>query len=103
MNVILATAEDCTPYNEVAIEQYPATIGRGAEADVLLNDRWASRVHCRIDRHEDGLLITDLNSKHGTFINGKAITQAKLLPGDRISIGLTVFVAHVDSATVKSY
>lgn len=101
MTLILSTGDETTPYREVVVEAFPATAGRGAEANVLLNDRWASRLHCRFDLREQEVVVTDLNSKHGTFVNGKRINQAVIQPGDKIAIGLTSFVAHLDSVTMN--
>lgn len=72
-------------------------IGREAgETDLLLPERQVSRKHARIDRTEQGFLLTDLDSKNGTFLNGKELREPHLLQdGDEIQIALSVKIAFV--------
>lgn len=69
----------------------PLVIGRGREADVRLNDRWVSRRHCEIDCRFGRLIVRDLDSRHGTMVNGEAVHQCALSPDDCLSIGMTTF------------
>ena len=62
-------------------------IGRSSGVDLLLGDRGVSRRHAKIARTEKDFLIVDLDSSHGTFVNGKRIDQQKLGHGDRIRLG----------------
>jgi pSer/pThr/pTyr-binding forkhead associated (FHA) protein len=66
-------------------------LGRNQHADVRLDDCWASRVHCEISETSGILLVRDLDSKNGTLVNGHSVREAHLLPGDRLTIGLTSF------------
>lgn len=52
------------------------TIGRDPENDITIDDRKASRKHCRIEYNEPTYQVIDLNSTNGTYIDKK-----KLLPG----------------------
>jgi len=74
-------------------------IGREAgETDLLLPERQVSRKHARIERTEQGFLLTDLGSKNGTFLNGKELREPRLLQdGDEIQIALSVKIAFVGS------
>ena len=65
-----------------------ATIGRSPPADIVLADSEVSRAHCRL-HHESGLLIvTDLNSTNGTYIDGVRITApTALLVGAILKLG----------------
>ncbi len=74
----------------------PVVFGRSADADVKLDDRWASRKHCVIDQIDGNLVLRDLNSTHGTFVNRELVLEAILSPDDEISVGLNVFVVHWD-------
>src|SRR5262245_3140052 len=68
--------------SEVRVDHFPASIGRGTEADITINDIWASRVHCHI-RCENGLLmVKDLGSRNGTRVNGVPIDESPLRHGD---------------------
>jgi pSer/pThr/pTyr-binding forkhead associated (FHA) protein len=57
-------------------------------------DRWASRLHCRIEDHQGVLVVRDLGSKHGTWVNDHRVQEAEIHPGDRVGIGLTVLTAR---------
>jgi hypothetical protein len=76
----------------ILIDRLPATIGRSAKADIRLCDPEISRVHCQIDQLNGVLLIRDTGSTNGTFVNGRRVVEAKLTPGDRVSVGQTPFV-----------
>ncbi|MEO0813126.1 MAG: ATP-binding protein, partial [Myxococcota bacterium] len=66
-----------------------AVIGRHAECDIVLLDASASRRHSMIRRTSVGLLLEDLQSSNGTYLNGKKVNRAPLTNGDRIQIGTT--------------
>jgi ABC-type multidrug transport system ATPase subunit/ABC-type multidrug transport system permease subunit len=66
------------------------TIGRAADNDVVLDDARASRRHAQIRRVEDGgYVVEDLESRHGTLVNGKAVggEPCPLSNGDQVVIG----------------
>jgi predicted component of type VI protein secretion system len=65
----------------------PALIGRGSDADVRLDDVYVSRRHCEIVRAEDGLMVHDLGSKNGTFVNGVRVELSPLRPDDLLAVG----------------
>ena len=88
--------------SEIALAEFPVRRGRGDEVDVLLEDKWVSRVHCEIKQQGDALFVRDLGSRHGTFVNGKPVREAWLFPGDELNVGLTRFVASY-TATSHSY
>jgi serine phosphatase RsbU (regulator of sigma subunit) len=57
-----------------------ATIGRTAPADIVLADSEVSRNHCRLALDGDVLMVTDLGSTNGTFIDGTRISVPTPLP-----------------------
>jgi serine/threonine protein kinase len=64
----------------------------GRIGDVRIEDAKASREHSKIVKKEEGYCLFDLESRNGTFLNDKRITEALLHSGDRITIGDTVLV-----------
>jgi len=63
-------------------------IGRDAGCEVCLDDAVASRRHARLYRdHRGAMWIQDLQSKNGTLLNERAITQSPVKNFDRIGIG----------------
>lgn len=66
----------------------PATIGRGADADVIVDDPDASRHHARLEAENGVVYVSDLGSSNGTYLNGRRLRQAiEVRPGDRIDVG----------------
>jgi Protein of unknown function (DUF3662)/FHA domain len=65
-----------------------ATIGRGRQADVVLNDPNVSRQHAEIRPRGGSWVITDLQSTNGSQVNGRRIDGPEVLrPGDEIELG----------------
>jgi hypothetical protein len=68
------------------------SIGRSRDADVPIEDRYASGVHARVFSRADRFLVEDMNSTNGTLLNGASLhDEAELIDGDTIQIGDTVF------------
>lgn len=65
-------------------------IGRGGDADLVLDDTGVSREHVRLIVDNGQLLLEDLGSTNGTFVNGQQVTQWRLMSGDRITVGHSV-------------
>jgi pSer/pThr/pTyr-binding forkhead associated (FHA) protein len=91
--VVANPMESC---EEIRLSEFPIRLGRSPDADVSIDDRWVSREHCEIDSVDDALFVRDLNSKHGTFVNGRSIRQAALKAGDMLTIGLSKFVVQYE-------
>jgi two-component system cell cycle response regulator len=77
----------------VPLEREEVILGRALGADVRLNDFKVSRQHASItstyeaENGETKYLLTDLDSKNGTFINGEKISREWLRSGDKIGVG----------------
>jgi pSer/pThr/pTyr-binding forkhead associated (FHA) protein len=68
------------------------SIGRSAEADVRIEDRYASGVHARIFNRDGHTYLEDMNSTNGTLLNDVSLNgEAELIDGDLIRIGDTEF------------
>ena len=78
------------------------TVGRATVADLVVDAPFLSRVHCRITARADGLLVEDLGSTNGTFVNGRRVERAALGEGDRLTIGRLEFSVsrHAAAAAV---
>jgi hypothetical protein len=74
-------------------------IGRGADADLRVNDPGVSRRHVelRVSSGEDGAHVSvhDLGSTNGVLVNGKRVQNAALADGAVIRIGNTAMTLHV--------
>jgi pSer/pThr/pTyr-binding forkhead associated (FHA) protein len=69
-----------------------ASIGRSSDADVRIEDRYASQIHARIYPRRGSYYVEDMNSTNGTFLNGRQLDgESELQHQDRIQIGDTEF------------
>lgn len=62
------------------------TIGRSRQNDIALDDLAISRVHAKLTKSGDDILLEDQNSENGCFLNGLRIRRAVLQPEDEILI-----------------
>jgi FHA domain-containing protein len=68
------------------------SIGRSKEADVRIDDRYASSLHARVFSREGRFFVEDMSSTNGTLLNGATLKgEAELIDGDSVQIGDTVF------------
>ena len=72
----------------VALNSFPFLIGRQAGNNLVLRDNRASRQHTRILWEDGQYVIEDLNSRHGTWVNGERIARYVLRNSDRIEFGV---------------
>jgi pSer/pThr/pTyr-binding forkhead associated (FHA) protein len=79
------------------------TIGRDSSNNFQLLDDSASRFHARIDVQKNNkIIVEDLQSTNGTFVNEKRITKKTIRAGDEIRIGKTVLVIKKISGKKES-
>lgn len=62
-------------------------IGRAEDCDVRLEGRAVSRHHAEIRHDSKGMLLSDLHSSNGVFLNGVAVNQAPVVEGDVLRVG----------------
>jgi pSer/pThr/pTyr-binding forkhead associated (FHA) protein len=60
--------------------------GRDEDADVRLDHKSVSKLHCVIVKSDGLLLLRDLGSTNGTRVNGQRVRRAALLPNDQLAI-----------------
>ena len=69
-----------------------AVLGRGEQADIRLEDTFASSQHARFAPHGEVMVLEDLGSTNGTYLNEEPLRGPQPLhPGDRIRIGDSQF------------
>ena len=74
---------------QLRYELRPGTnvLGRSTECDVVLDDPAVSARHCEIVLEENRVLIRDLNSTNGTYINNIPVTEMPFRVGQRLKLG----------------
>jgi pSer/pThr/pTyr-binding forkhead associated (FHA) protein len=75
------------------ILKLPSTIGRGRGTAVVLPHPLVSRNHCELYEADGKLMVRDLGSLNGTFVNNERIDEAPLAPGELLTIGTVTFRA----------
>lgn len=82
----------------------PLLLGSGETCDVVLFDRAVSARHCRIEPGPDGVLVRDLGSRNGTFVDGVRSYVARIGPGTRLRVGRTevLVLARGESGDARS-
>ena len=79
------------------------TIGRGRQADVVVDDASLSRLHARISVDDSGqMAVDDLGSTNGVFVNGAEQLSAYIAPGDVIRFGRVEYAVGVADAPAAS-
>lgn len=74
------------------------SIGRSGQADVRIEDRFASQIHARIYPRSGSYYVEDMESTNGTYVNGERLEgETKLVHLDSIEIGDTEFRFELES------
>ena len=80
----LEIESDELPKEHFMIDPSGAKIGRTAPAAIVIPHKSVSREHCIVGLANDELLVTDLNSTNGTFVDDVRITRATILPAGSV-------------------
>ena len=73
------------------------SLGRSPDADIRLDDRYASGIHARVYGRGGSYYVEDMNSTNGTLLNSQELHgEAELRAGDKIRIGDTEFTFEVN-------
>jgi hypothetical protein len=68
------------------------SVGRSRDADIQIEDRYASGIHARVFSRDGRIYVEDMNSTNGTLLNDATLKgEAELLDGDVLRIGDTEF------------
>ncbi len=81
----------------VPLSRERLTLGRRPYNDLVLDDLTVSGEHALVSLGPDGILLRDLNSRNGTLVDGRAISECVVEPGSRIEIGIYRLEFEADS------
>jgi pSer/pThr/pTyr-binding forkhead associated (FHA) protein len=82
----------------VVLDQFPVIVGLDPGADLCLDDSSVGHYQCMIDHSDGELMVWDLGTKAGTFINGCRVSpKAPVRPGDELAFGKSRFLVHYDN------
>jgi pSer/pThr/pTyr-binding forkhead associated (FHA) protein len=104
MEVVLVMFKD-DERREFPLAKTRIILGRRQDCDLRIPTRDVSRRHCEIVPGEkrSEVIVRDLGSSNGTYLNGKRIAESTLKPGDRLTVGPVTFIVQIDGepATIK--
>ena len=66
-------------------------IGRDEASDINIDEEEISRKHCRVTSRKNQILLADLGSTNGTYVNDEIIDERLLADGDLVKVGRAVF------------
>lgn len=71
-------------------------VGRRQDCDLCIPLMIVSRRHCEIGQDQGQLVLRDLGSRNGTFLNGQQVSQGYINPGDSLRIGPLDFAVQIN-------
>jgi pSer/pThr/pTyr-binding forkhead associated (FHA) protein len=94
------------PNAMLCVDQFPFIIGRRRECQGCLPYAFISRHHCQFTEENGQILVKDLESYNGTYVNGRsANTPLAINDGDEITLGpmsFAVLMPRADAETARS-
>lgn len=86
----LTLADTPTKIIDLTDATLPTVIGRDSEvSQVVIPDSQSSRAHCSLDIEDEKVMVEDMGSRNGTWLNGQPITRARAYHGDILKLGKT--------------
>ena len=89
-NEVLSETSLCFTIKDVGdieLSQGKYILGRSDEADIKIDDRSVSRRHAEILVLKNQVVIVDLESSNGTYVNGEKIVMREVAPGETVRFG----------------
>lgn len=78
---------ESNPTWKMVLNRRVSLVGREVYCDWVIDDARVSRKHCLLQLNNRGVLVRDLDSINGTFVNGKAVGDSYMKVWDRLSLG----------------
>ena len=94
MNLCLEFLDD-PEQPPIELKRSVLLIGRHPECDVRIKLTSISRRHCCLAQVDDTMIVRDLGSRHGVWVNGRRVEERVLKAGDQLAIGPKIFIVRV--------
>jgi len=76
----------------IPLDEARTSIGRDPGNQIRIQEMAVSRRHCLLEKRDSGVVLTDLGSHNGTFVNGVPVKERRLEHGDQVRVGASVFL-----------
>lgn len=87
--LVLLTGSD--EARRVRVRHQGHVVGRSPDADIHIDDPYASEFHARVGLQDERVVVHDLGSTNGTYVNGRRVTSpTSASRGDTVQIGKTI-------------
>jgi pSer/pThr/pTyr-binding forkhead associated (FHA) protein len=86
----------------IVLHEFPVIVGLDPGSDICLDDSAVGHYQCMIDFADGGLMVWDLGTRSGTFINGTRVSQnAPLRSGDELAFGKNRLLVSYGDGAIK--
>ena len=85
-----------SPTFKLKVKKVTNVVGREGTCDLYVESKQVSRRHCLLQVTERGLLVKDLESTNGTFVNGIPMSDGYINEGDRLGLGTYVMTLYLE-------
>jgi pSer/pThr/pTyr-binding forkhead associated (FHA) protein len=96
MDVKLVMFRNDGKRKEFPIVSRTVVIGRAEGCDLRVPLLSVSRRHCEVTVEGDEVMVRDLGSSNGTYVNNKKVAEKELQAGDRLVVGPVVFTVQIN-------
>ncbi len=96
LDVVLIRVQEDGSTAEVPLKKTKNVFGRGDDCSVRVPAAGVSRRHCEIEIADGSIVVRDLGSSNGTFVNQERVESKPVAGGDLVSFGGFVFVVQVN-------
>src|SRR5579871_3258005 len=87
----------------IGVDHLPVVVGSNEDAGIVIQNPRISDVHCLIDECDGTLVVHDLASTGGTFVNSEPVIDAPLAPGDIVTLGAMDFMVAYEYQPQESH
>lgn len=100
LGVLVRVLDSSAEPREFRLQAGVCRLGSGRGADILVADETVSRMHAELSLAPEGVLLTDLGSRNGTYYLGQRVQRIALALGSRFRIGNTELSLECDRQTL---
>src|SRR5262245_3152776 len=101
MEAKLVVAKGKTAVKEIPLGSVQTIIGRRNDCALRIPSPLVSRQHCELKCNGSQLVVRDLGSSNGTFVNGSKVKQKQLKSGDTLGVGPITFIVKLGSEAMS--